>query len=73
MAKDTRKMVVKVNQNVCVGGGLCVLSEPEVFDQREEDGVVALRTAYPDPSQYDAVLSAIRKCPSRAISVEYED
>ncbi|MEP9399691.1 ferredoxin [Mesorhizobium sp. KR2-14] len=73
MTADTRRMVVKINESVCVGGGLCVVSSPEVFDQRDSDGVVALKQMYPSPDQHDAVLSAVRKCPSRAIRVEYED
>lgn len=67
---DCRKLRLKVNQDVCVGAGLCVLTLPEVFDQRDEDGVVALRTSEPPASAYDQVMSAVRKCPSRAISVE---
>jgi ferredoxin len=66
----TRKLRVKVNQDVCVGAGLCVLSTAEVFDQRDEDGVVKLRQTEPPAELYEKVLSAVRKCPSRAISVE---
>ncbi len=73
MTETTKKMVVKIDQSVCVGGGLCVLSSPEVFDQRDEDGVVVLRMDRPSPDQYEAVESAVRKCPSRAIKVEFED
>lgn len=73
MTAQTGKMKVKIDQDICVGGGLCVLSSPTVFDQRDQDGVVDLRVTYPAPDQYEAVLSAVRKCPSRAIKVEYED
>jgi ferredoxin len=61
---------VRVNQNVCVGAGLCVLSTAEVFDQRDEDGVVTLVTDTPSARLYDAVHGAARKCPSQAITVE---
>jgi ferredoxin len=67
---DRSRLRVKVNQDVCVGAGLCVLTLPEVFDQRDEDGVVSLRTSEPSPDQREKVMSAVRKCPSRAISVE---
>ena len=70
MSDETRKLRVKVNQSVCVGAGLCVLSTAEVFDQRDEDGVVTLRQTEPPAEFYEQVLSAVRKCPSRAISVE---
>ncbi|MFE3946199.1 ferredoxin, partial [Streptomyces sp. NPDC059118] len=35
-------MKVTVDQNKCVASGQCVLSAPDVFDQREEDGIVVL-------------------------------
>ena len=53
-----------------MGAGLCVLSASDVFDQRDEDGVVKLLQVYPDEAQYEKVLGASRKCPSRAIKVE---
>lgn len=71
--ETTSQMVVKIDQSVCVGAGLCVLSSPAIFDQRDEDGVVVLHMSRPNPEQYEAVLSAVRKCPSRAIKVEYEE
>ena len=61
---------VKVNQDLCVGAGMCVLSSAEVFDQRDEDGVVVVRQEYPPEALYDAVRGAVRKCPALAISVE---
>ncbi len=70
MATYDYKLRVSVNQDVCIGAGLCVLSTAEVFDQREEDGVVKLRVVEPDESQYEKVLGAASKCPSGAITVE---
>ena len=35
-------MKVVVDQSRCVGAGQCVLVAPEVFDQRDEDGIVVL-------------------------------
>ena len=37
-----RPMKVKVDQARCVASGNCVLTAPEVFDQRDEDGIVVL-------------------------------
>lgn len=70
MANDSFKLRVSVDQSVCVGAGLCVLSTSDVFDQRDEDGIVKLLDAYPDEALYEKVLSASRKCPSKAIKVE---
>lgn len=61
---------VRVNQNVCVGAGLCVMSTAEVFDQRDEDGVVTLVTDSPPERLYEIVRGAARKCPSQAITIE---
>jgi len=61
---------VRVNQDLCVGAGLCVVSSGEVFDQRDEDGVVVLLQELPPTRLYDAVRGASRKCPSLAIVVE---
>ncbi len=71
MSEQSRKMIVKINQEVCVGAGLCVLSVADVFDQRDEDGVVILRNPNPGANEEEAVLGAVRKCPAGAIAVEY--
>ncbi|VVD33761.1 ferredoxin [Paraburkholderia dioscoreae] len=70
MSNNGFKLRVSVDQSVCVGAGLCVLSSSEVFDQRDEDGVVKLLQETPDEALYEKVLSASRKCPSKAIKVE---
>lgn len=43
-------MKLTVDQDKCCGAGACVLSAPEVFDQRDEDGIVTLLTPNPAPS-----------------------
>ncbi|WP_421793719.1 ferredoxin [Hydrocarboniphaga effusa] len=64
------KLRVSVDQDVCVGAGLCVLSTAEVFDQRDEDGVVKLLQSEPPAEFHEKVLGAARKCPAKAIKVE---
>ncbi len=61
---------VRVNQDLCVGAGMCVLSSTEVFDQRDEDGVVVLLDERPPERLWEAVRGAARKCPALAITVE---
>ncbi|MES1975621.1 MAG: ferredoxin [Pseudomonadota bacterium] len=63
-------MRVRVNQDLCVGAGMCVLSSTEVFDQRDEDGVVVLLDERPPERLWEAVRGAARKCPALAITVE---
>jgi ferredoxin len=60
-------MKVTADPAVCVGAGMCVLHAAEVFDQSERDGTVVLKNPDPDPDQRDAVLEAVRLCPSGAI------
>jgi ferredoxin len=61
-------MNVKIDRDLCIGSGECVLAAPEVFDQ-DDDGLVVL-VADPPPSGHDdAVRSAAHACPARVISV----
>ncbi|HEX5495750.1 MAG TPA: ferredoxin [Mycobacteriales bacterium] len=66
-------MRVSVDQERCCGSGNCVLTVPEVFDQRDSDGIVLLRQPHPDPELRDRVRDAAWTCPSEAIQFEDED
>jgi ferredoxin len=63
-------MKVTVDQDKCCGSGQCVVLAPDVFDQRERDGIVDLLDPAPDESRYDDVREAASVCPAAAISVE---
>jgi ferredoxin len=63
---------VSVDQEKCVGSGQCVLAAPEVFDQRDEDGIVLLLNEHPAPDQEAGVRDAAALCPAWAIMVEDE-
>ncbi|KUN03570.1 ferredoxin [Streptomyces yokosukanensis] len=66
-------MKVIVDQNKCVASGQCVLSAPEVFDQREEDGIVVLRAENPPEGLADDVRQAVILCPAQAIWLEEQE
>jgi ferredoxin len=53
----------------CVGAGQCVLTEPAVFDQNDEDGTVIVLTEHVDGEKLTAVEEAVEMCPSQAISL----
>jgi ferredoxin len=53
----------------CVGAGQCVLTEPAVFDQSDDDGTVVLLNEHPDPADEAKVREAVQICPSQALSV----
>ena len=63
-------MKVTVDQDICASSGNCVMNAPEVFDQREEDGVVVLLNEHPSPEQSDGARRAAAACPALAIHIE---
>lgn len=65
-------MRVTVDQDWCCGAGQCVLLVPEVFDQREEDGIVELLDERPPERLHPAVREAAQVCPTGAIHVDEE-
>ncbi|MEU8998360.1 ferredoxin [Streptomyces caniferus] len=62
-------MKVIVDEDKCVGAGQCVLAAGEVFDQREDDGVVVLLDAAPPHALHSSVEDAAARCPALAIEV----
>jgi ferredoxin len=63
-------MKVIIDQDACVGSGQCVLTAPDVFDQREEDGIVVLLAENPPQDAVEAVREAAALCPALAIALE---
>ncbi|RBM16247.1 ferredoxin [Prauserella sp. PE36] len=62
-------MRVEVDEDRCCGAGSCVLVAPEVFDQREDDGVVVLLDAEPPGQVHGGVREAADICPAGAIAL----
>ncbi|OJZ68092.1 ferredoxin [Mycolicibacterium diernhoferi] len=63
-------MRITVNQDKCVSSGQCVLNAMDLFDQRDEDGVVELLVPEPGPDQADNARAAAAACPALAIDLE---
>ena len=63
-------MKVTIDIDKCIGAGQCVLSAPDVFDQRDEDGLVVLLNPTPSAGQATDVKHAAALCPAQAIIVE---
>lgn len=63
-------MRITVDQDKCCGAGQCVLIAPDVFDQRDEDGIVELLAPAPGPELKDDVHEAAAVCPTAAITVD---
>jgi ferredoxin len=63
-------MHIVIDEEKCCGAGQCVLAAPDVFDQRDEDGVVILLDADPGAEQHAAVREAAALCPAAVIAVQ---
>jgi ferredoxin len=63
-------MKVTVDQDKCASSGNCVMRGPEIFDQRDEDGVVVLLNPNPSAEQADDARAAAAGCPALAIHIE---
>jgi ferredoxin len=63
-------MRVEIDEDKCVAAGQCVALAMEVFDQRDEDGVVVLLQEDPPPDQHENARQAAAACPAMAISIK---
>jgi ferredoxin len=63
-------MKVSIDQDKCVASGQCVVSAADVFDQRDEDGIVVLLNDNPPVDLADDVRQAAAFCPALAIQIE---
>ena len=62
---------VRVDEDLCIGAGQCVLAAPQIFDQ-DDRGLVILLDATPPPALHEAARKAAKLCPARAITIEEE-
>ena len=60
-------MRIEFDEPKCVAAGQCAMVAPDVFDQRDDDGVAIVLDAEPGPEQYDEVREAAAVCPAAAI------
>jgi ferredoxin len=63
-------MKVTIDTDRCIAAGQCVLAAPDVFDQRDEDGLVVLLNPNPSADLAVEVKQAATLCPALAITVE---
>jgi ferredoxin len=61
---------VTVDQDKCVGSGQCVLAAKDIYDQRNEDGIMVLGDTDSPVGRLPDVRHAAVTCPALAIAVE---
>ena len=64
---------IHVDRDKCIGAGHCVRAAAEVFDQREEDGIVVLLLEVVPAPLAAKVQKAETLCPAQAIRIEITD
>ncbi len=64
---EVQIMRVELDEPKCVASGQCVMAAPEVFDQRDEDGIAFLLDERPAADSLDDVREAVAICPAAAI------
>ncbi|MBT0773280.1 ferredoxin [Kineosporia sp. J2-2] len=65
-------MRVEFDEPRCVAAGQCALVAPDLFDQREDDGVAVVLEAEPSREQHDEAREAAAVCPAAAIRLVEE-
>jgi ferredoxin len=65
-------MKVAADVSKCCSSGMCTVRAPQVFGQREEDGLVVVLEPHPPTKWHQAARDAAAACPVAAIKV-YED
>jgi ferredoxin len=58
---------VEFDEPKCVAAGQCAMIAPDVFDQRDDDGVAVVLDAEPGAEHHDAAREAAAACPAAAI------
>jgi len=66
-------MRVIVQTQKCIASGTCVLTCPQVFEQRDEDGVVHVLDEHPPLTLVARVKQAVDFCPALVFRLENED
>lgn len=66
-------MRVQVHVDRCIGSGVCALVAADVFDQRDDDGVVVLLDEHPTQQHHESVYEAATRCPAAVIEIHTAD
>ena len=62
-------MRIVADHDLCQGHAVCELEAPDVFEVPKR-GKVTILDEEPDDTQRDAVVAAVRYCPTQALTME---
>ncbi|MGZ3147735.1 ferredoxin [Lentzea chajnantorensis] len=62
--------VVRIDQTRCIGAGQCVLAAPDVFDQRDDDGIGVVLVPEPAAGLLPGVRDAVERCPAQVVTLQ---
>lgn len=66
-------MRVIAQTHKCIASGSCVMTCPQVFGQRDEDGVVHILNEHPPLDLLERVKHAVDLCPALVFRIEDEN
>jgi ferredoxin len=70
--KGDNGMRVIASTEKCIASGSCVLACPQVFGQRDEDGVVRILQMHPSLDLRERIRQAVEQCPALVFCLEEE-
>ena len=65
-----RRMVIRVDRDLCQGHGVCESEAPDVFRLEKKATTVTVLDETPPESARSAVEAAVKYCPTHALSIE---
>ncbi|WP_330274975.1 (4Fe-4S)-binding protein [Lentzea sp. NBC_00516] len=63
-------MQIIADTSKCVGAGQCVLTEPALFDQSDDDATVIVLNETPEGELVAKAREAAHVCPGQALSLQ---
>ena len=63
-------MRVVADRKKCCSSGMCVATAPDIFAQRDSDGLVSVLVERPSEGLHPQVRRAVEACPVGAIAIE---
>jgi len=70
VTRKIRRLMVKIDRNLCIGAATCIALAPKAFALDDEAKAILLDTCEEDSNE--AIIEAAKSCPVMAILIEDE-